>query len=264
MKSPNHPSLIIGKTMQVRCAVGLALLVAALVASAAARGEDVARPKEVTKADAKANTKTEWKRLFDGKTLDGWDVPVYGGDGEVAVKDKVIVIGAGASMTGIRLKSFEPKTNYELQYEAMRPSFGDFFATVTFPVDDTHCSFVLGGWGGSTIGISSINAMDASENATNDYYSFQDTKWYAIRIRVTDTKIGVWIRGEAVTDSKATEKDKEQSKEKQVVDLTRSGDDKLSVRWEMQAYRPLGFCTWSTTGHIRNIEYRLLSREETQ
>ncbi|MGL4943261.1 MAG: 3-keto-disaccharide hydrolase [Thermoguttaceae bacterium] len=215
-------------------------------------------------AETKPDVKSEvWKPLFDGETLDGWEVPVYGGDGEVTVKDKTIIIGAGASATGIRAKKFDAKTNYELRYEAMRPSYGDFFGTVTFPVDDTFCSFVLGGWGGATIGLSSINGMDASENQTNGYHSFREKTWYAVRVRVTDDRIGVWLRT-IPSDTKPAEKDsnkKDNYEEKQVVDLDRK-DAKLSIRWEMQAYRPLGFCTWCTTGHLRKIEFRKLVGED--
>ena len=75
----------------------------------------------------------------------------------------------------------------------MRVDGIDFFCGLTFPVADSHASFIVGGWGGTVVGISSIDGMDASENATTKYVKFQLKRWYKIRIRVTPTSIQAWI-----------------------------------------------------------------------
>ena len=66
--------------------------------------------------------------------------------------------------------------------------------------NDTHATLILGGWGGSLIGISSIDDFDASENETGDAYIFEDNRWYDIRLKVTSGEIFVWIDDEQVID----------------------------------------------------------------
>ena len=41
--------------------------------------------------------------LFDGKTLEGWEVSDYAGHGEVEVEDGKIILPRGESLTGINL-----------------------------------------------------------------------------------------------------------------------------------------------------------------
>lgn len=191
----------------------------------------------------KAEDPYAWKELFDGKTLKGWKVPQFGGEGKVEVKDGQIILHAGETMTGIVYEGKVPTTNYELQLEGKRISGSDFFATTTFPVGDSHVSFVTGGWGGTVIGISCVDWRDASDNITSGFREFKNNQWYKFRIRVTDAKIQVWID------------------EDLVVDLPRKGY-KFSVRAECDPCRPLGIASWCTTGAVRNIRIRRLKPEE--
>ncbi len=62
-----------------------------------------------------------------------------------------------------------------------------------FPVKKSHCSLVLGGWGGSLTGLSSLDGFDASENETTNVMDFKEGQWYKIRLRVTEKKIEAWI-----------------------------------------------------------------------
>ena len=41
------------------------------------------------------------KELFNGKTLEGWKVTDFGGEGKVVVRDKTIIMERGSQMTGI-------------------------------------------------------------------------------------------------------------------------------------------------------------------
>lgn len=206
-------------------------------------------PTEYSCADEKKTEKSEgnWKRLFDGESLVGWSLPVYGGDGTVDVQKGNIVIGRGEMMTGIRYEKEFPTNNYELRYEAKRIEGYDFFAACTFPVQKNFCTFINGGWGGGLSGLSSIGGYDASENETSSYYEYKDDTWYRFRLRVTDKKIQVWIAGQ--------DKEGQWTAEKQVVDFE-IADKKVSTRMEVDQYKPLGFCTWSSGSHLRNIEYR--------
>ena len=186
-----------------------------------------------------------WKALFDGKTLKGWKAPQFGGEGKVEVKDGQIILHAGETMTGIVYEGKLPTTNYELELEGKRINGSDFFATTTFPVGDSHVSFVTGGWGGTVIGISCVDWRDASDNPTSAFREFKNNQWYKFRIRVTDARIQVWIDGDPV------------------VDLPRKGY-KFSVRAECDPCRPLGIASWCTTGAVRNIRLRLLKPEEVK
>jgi len=180
------------------------------------------------------------KDLFNGKTLEGWKVTDFGGEGKVFVRDNTIVMERGNQMTGITWAGGKlPRSNYELTLEGKRIEGSDFFCTTTFPVGDNYCSFVTGGWGGSIIGLSSVDHMDASENQTSHSHEFKKNTWYQFRIRVTDEKIEVWI-------------DKDQ-----VVDQDRK-EHTFGLRIECDACRPLGIATYDTVGAVRNIRLKEL------
>ena len=190
-----------------------------------------------------------WLPLFDGDSMAGWTVPVYGGDGDVDIHEGNIVIGRGEMMTGIRYDKEFPKVNYEIRYEARRTQGYDFFAACTFPVKESYCTFINGGWGGGLTGLSSVDGLDASENSTSSYFAYKDNTWHRFRIQVTEDKIHVWL----------TPQDKEGNweSEQSVIELETT-DRTLSTRYEMDKYKPLGFCTWNSEGRLRNIEYRKL------
>src|SRR4249920_3923355 len=112
-----------------------------------------------------------WQPLFDGKSLEGWKVTDFGGEGEVSVDNGQIVMRMGQPMTGVTWKDTGkiPTDNYEVTLQAMKRKGDDFFCCLTFPIRDTHASFVVGGWAGTVVGLSSINGSDASENETTQY-----------------------------------------------------------------------------------------------
>jgi Domain of Unknown Function (DUF1080) len=188
--------------------------------------------------------KAGWKPLFDGKTLAGWKATKFGGEGEVEVRDGAVVMELGSDMTGFTYdrKDF-PRMDYEVSLEGKRVRGNDFFCTTTFPVGDRYCSLVVGGWGGTVVGLSSLDARDASENETRSNKSFKTERWYRVRIRVTQERIQAWID------------------EQKVVDVNTKGK-KLSIRPECDACRPFGIATWRTTGAVRDIRVRALTAAE--
>jgi len=194
-----------------------------------------ASPDDGTKEAEK--DKLKWKTLFDGKTLKNWKKTNFGGEGEVEIKKGEVILGQGEPLTGITWESKEkiPTVNYEFRCETRRIDGSDFFCALTFPVKDSHCSVVLGGWGGSVVGLSSIDGFDASENETTDYFSFDEGKWYKLRVRVTDDKIECWID------------------DKQIANVE-TKDKKITTRIEVDANRPLGFSSFMTVGGIKNIQ----------
>ncbi len=186
-------------------------------------------------------SKDKWVSLFDGKTLKGWSIPNFGGQGAVSVEDGTIVLELGNDLTGITWKDEKtlPRTNYEISLEAMRVEGSDFFCGLTFPVKDDPCSLIIGGWGGGVCGLSTIDGLDASENDTTYYRPFEKGKWYKIRLRVTDDKISAWID------------------DKEIVEQDLEGR-KISIRFEVELSQPLGIASWQTTAAIRKIRLRRL------
>jgi hypothetical protein len=182
----------------------------------------------------------EWMPLFDGKSLRGWKETPFSGRGKVQVNDGMIVIGTG-HLTGITWTGEFPRSGYEIRFEAARLEGSDFFAGITFPVKDSFCSWINGGWGGSVVGLSNLDGDDASENDTSTVRDFLKGRWYAFRLAVTESRIQGWIDGELVIDAEITGRR---------VDL-RPGEIDLCT--------PLGFASYSTVAGLRNVEYRRLA-----
>ena len=173
--------------------------------------------------------------LFNGKDLTGWEITNFGPQGPVYVSGGSIVLGMGEGCTGITWKKEFPEQNYRVTLEAKRVTGNDFFCGMTFPVGKEPCSLIVGGWGGTTVGLSSINSMDASENQTTSYMVFEKGKWYRISLLVyADT-----IR--AMIDDKV------------IVNFVKSRNDKLSIRPEVELSRPFGITSWYTTAELKNI-----------
>lgn len=115
--------------------------------------------------------------LFDGKTLNRWEIIEYEGHGDIYVADSSIIISKGEVISGIRWKEDFPKTNYEVTLYARRVEGNDFFCGLTFPVKDSFLTLVLGGWGGSLSGLSSIDGADAAHNLTQTNFYFGKGWW---------------------------------------------------------------------------------------
>jgi len=187
-----------------------------------------------------------WRDLFDGKSLKNWTPTDFGGQGKVEVRDGMIVMEMGNAMTGITWAGGDlPRDNYELQLEGMRLEGSDFFCTTTFPVGKEPCTLVVGGWGGTVVGLSNVDGYDASDNPTTTFQTFKDKTWYKVRIRVSTSKIEVWID------------------DKKLISQKREGH-KFGIRFECEPCQPLGIATWSTSGAVRDIRLRELTPEEVK
>jgi hypothetical protein len=143
-------------------------------------------------------------------------------------------------MTGVTFTGDFPKSNYEVRFEAARIDGNDFFASFTFPVGDSFCTWVTGGWGGDIVGLSSLDGWDASDNETRTYFDFEKGRWYAFRLRVTPERIGGWIDDREIFNVQIAGR---------TVGL-RPGEIKLSA--------PFGFASYGTKGALRKIDYRML------
>ena len=196
------------------------------------------RAEDKDKKDSKV-TEPKVKRelkLFNGKDLDGWKNSMFGGDGEITVADGQLILDFGNEITGVTWKDAKvlPKFNYEISLEAQRVEGSDFFCGLTFPIKDDPCSLIIGGWGGTVCGISSLDFKDASENETTSFRDFKNGQWYKIRLRVLEKRLTTWIDGKEIID----------------VDLT---GKKIGIRSEVDPSKPLGFCSYRTRAALRNI-----------
>ena len=181
---------------------------------------------------------TGWEPLFDGKTLANWEPTKFFGASPVKVENGQIILEAGSDLTGITWTGRKlPTTNYELGLQATRLEGRDFFAGVTFPVDDSFCSLILGGWGGQVVGLSSINGMDASENETSQSMEFETGRWYDIRIRVTPAKIEAWLDN------------------RPIISVNLKGND-IDIRIEVERSKPLGVAAWRTKAALKDLRLR--------
>lgn len=179
------------------------------------------------------------KRLFDGKTLSNWKITDFGPQGEVYVSEGEIILGMGDGLTGITWNDSLPKVNYEISLQAKRIMGIDFFCGLTFPVGDDFCSFIIGGWAGSVVGLSNIDGLDASENETTTHMRFNKNEWYDIKVKVTSERIETWINEEKIVNIEY-------------------GGRRIGIRPEIELSCPLGIATWKTTGAVRNIYLRKL------
>lgn len=172
--------------------------------------------------------------MFDGKTLDGWEITNFGPQGQVYVSNSSVILSMGEGCTGITWKGEFPETNYRLTLEAKRISGNDFFCGITFPVMKEYCSLIIGGWGGTTTGLSCIDQKDASENETTVLMKYEKDHWYNICLVVNEDTIKAFIDNEVIVDF-------------------RKDDKKLSLRPEVELLKPFGIASWNTTAALRNI-----------
>ncbi|HBJ85712.1 MAG TPA: DUF1080 domain-containing protein [Verrucomicrobiales bacterium] len=187
--------------------------------------------------------RAEWKLLAD-EFESSWQAAGIAEEGRVTIKDGEITLDAGQPMTGARFDAWQsaklPRSRYAIEYEAMRVEGNDFFGTVTFPVNDSHVTLVIGGWGGTLVGISSIDDLDASENTTTGNAFFKNNEWHQVRVEVRDDDIRAWIGG------------------KLFVNVSTKGR-KLGLRaGDIEKCTPFGFATYATRARVREVVVRRL------
>ncbi|MBM4039871.1 MAG: DUF1080 domain-containing protein [Planctomycetes bacterium] len=186
----------------------------------------------------------EWQALFDGKTLTGWRVlkefAGAGPRGGARVEEGRVVLPPGKPFTAIAWAGEFPVNDYEVRFQAMRAAGESEFGSVVFPIGWASCQLVLGGWGGTVVGVNIVDGRRPHEDATAKRFVFTPGRWYSFRLRVTTVKVEAWIG------------------EEKVVDLTRAGR-KLLCENEAVPMRPLAFYSQETTGAVREIQVRELT-----
>jgi hypothetical protein len=202
-----------------------------------AHGTLLAAEEPNTPAPPLLDASTDEASLFDGQTMGHWKKTKFYDPGEVHVKDGVIHLETGNDMTGITWTGPVERMNYEISLQAQRVEGSDFFCALTFPIGKEYASLVCGGWGGSLVGISSVDFYDAANNETCTDFNFKNGQWYTIKVRVLKNMLQAWVD------------------DTQLIDLDTMGR-RFSVRFEVEDCRPLGIATWQTYGAIRNITVR--------
>lgn len=200
-------------------------------------------PVDGAATDKETVTAKQWKPLSKK-----WVACQFGGDGptEITPNEKdgaSIKADIGDPLSGVRWDGDVAKENYEIELEGRRTEGFDFFCGLTFPVGDSHVTFVLGGWGGGVVGISNIDGMDASENEQAFYKTFTNGEWQKIRVRVDPQQIQCWIN------------------DKLAIEQSRS-DHRFDLRYEMEVCRPLGIAAYMCKAEYRNIRMRELTKAE--
>ena len=185
----------------------------------------------------------EW-HLLSGEFAPAWKAAGIPEEGSVTIQNGEITLQPGQPMTGAQFAEWKsaglPLSRYAIEYEAMRVEGNDFFGTVTFPVGDSHVSLVVGGWGGTLVGISSIDDMDASENATTGNAFFENNRWHKVRIEVRDDELRAWINDKLFVS-------------------TSTRGHKLGLRvGDIEKCTPFGFASYATLARIRHVLIRRL------
>ena len=182
-----------------------------------------------------------WESLMDGKTLSGWEIMRYGGEGEPYVKNGILTLPMAVSGTSTGVEWIGnplPVNNYAIYYEARRIEGNDIFGGLTFPYGETFATLIIGGWGGIVSGLSSIDGYDASENETTKHVYFKDNQWYPVQLRVTTDSI------HAVVDTV------------KVVELATAGK-RIHLRGGTNA-TSFTLTSYRSTGEIRNLRIKRL------
>ncbi len=180
-----------------------------------------------------------WRELFDGVSLAGWRPTPFGGEGEVVVRDGALHLGFGSPLTGVTWQGPPPEGAYEFEITAARVAGTDFFCGLTFPVGDAWLTLVLGGWGGSVCGLSSLDGRDAARNETRTLRAFANGVDHTARVTVTADEVVVAL---------------------DEAPLLRAGlaGRALSLRPEVELSRPLGVAAFATEARITRVRWRPL------
>lgn len=148
----------------------------------------------------------------------------------------------GEALSAIRWTATPPAPPFEIELQARRLDGSDFFCGLTFPARTSgECvTWIVGGWGGGMVGISSIDDRDASDNETTRHRAFEKERWYSLRLRRAGERIDAWIDGEAVIGINTTGR-------------------KLSLRpGPIDICAPFGLATWQSSGEFKGLRWRPL------
>ncbi len=171
-----------------------------------------------------------------------WKVAPFAYEGDLDIRDGILNTGWGSYISGVIWREEPPaRINYEIELEARFTHGSDFFLGLTAPVKDNYITWIVGGWGGTVVGISDIDGSSADDNETTLEMKFEQERWYRCRMRVLDDRIQCWIDGN------------------KIIDVATKGKQ-LSLRpGPIVGAVPIGLAAYDTIGEYRNMVWRNLS-----
>lgn len=89
-------------------------------------------------------------------------------------------MGVGVMLIGIIWLGDVLKVDFEILFDVKIVDGIDFFCGFIFFVGDVYCSFIVGGWVGSIVGLFSIDGYDVFENEMIQIMIFDKDCWYQI------------------------------------------------------------------------------------
>ena len=202
------------------------------------KGKDSKQTKPAVKKSK--NSKTAFEEFlvrFDGKKIPaGWKRTQYGGEGSIDTEVGVIRMEIGQALTGLHWETKDfPKNNFEFRVRARRIVGEDMTCGLTFPVGDQFASLIVGGWGGSVVGISCINGKPADENETTKNLQLKHNQWYTVRVQFHSERLICFVDDE------------------KVVDLATKGR-KFSLRGDCESSQPFSVFTFGTCIEVDRLE----------
>lgn len=167
----------------------------------------------------------------------GFVETAFGGEGLAEIGESALTLAQGVPLSGVTYTGTPPKPPYTLEVEFTKLLGNDFPCAVTFPVAGSHLSLVLGGWGGTVCGLSSLDGLDAARNATRFVRAFPVGQRTSVRLEVEPTAVRAWVDGERVVE----------------VDLVGRW---VAVREELLPSRPLGLAAFATAVEFHAVRWR--------
>ncbi|HUT35124.1 MAG TPA: protein kinase [Planctomycetota bacterium] len=181
-----------------------------------------------------------WQSLFDGKTLEGWRKYEAAGQntGTLDAKNGQIVLGAGNPHAGLIWTQDFPKCDYELELKVSDLGGYQTPCQLTFPIQDSFCTLFYRC--GTAASLSKVGGKD---HGVPGGKPGAEKRWYALRLRVTQAKIGVWVDG------------------KQVLDVAIPEGATITCDKADWGIKRLNIRTWKTTAAYRDLRVRRLGPE---
>lgn len=160
----------------------------------------------------------------------------FGGEGLARIEGNALVLDSGVPLSGVTWLGELPRTPYVLEAEFTKRFGSDFPCALTFPVRDAHLTLVLGGWGGTVCGLSSLDGLDAARNDTRFIRDFPAGHRTRVRLEVDDTLVVLTLDGEEVLRTSLTGRE-------------------LGLRPEMLPSRPLGVAAFATAVEFHTLRW---------
>lgn len=176
--------------------------------------------------------------LFTGRALQGWHpIEFYTPSTITVLESNGVVCARGKPLAGMVYTNAVPTMNYEVSLEAMRVEGSDFFIGLTLPIEKSFFTVIIGGWGGNLCGISSFDYDDASQNPWSESVTFENNRWYTLRVRITPGVLQIFLN-DTLYHARI-----------EFDDATR-----FSLRpGEIEKSKPFGLTTYETKARWRNL-----------